>query len=351
MRSTSLGDTPERLSSRLVSTALSIVVAALAVWAIMLVVDAPPVDAVRELWDGSLGRVRKIPSVLLAWVPLTLAAAGLIVTFRAGMWNIGVEGQIVMGAIGAALVARTLPGPGLVGVAVAFLVGGAFGALWASIPGALRTRYDVHEIFSGVALNFVAGAIALYLIVGPWSRSGVASTGGTDTFDTRFDLPVAGADEWPWLGGLVAVAAVVVTGVVMARSRYGLRLKAVGKNPKSAHLLGINTGRHLMSAFAVCGALAGVAGVVQALGFHHKLVPSVSGGYGFTAILVVLLAGFRVRWLMPIALFFAAMAVGSTQLALRLQIDSALAGVVQGVLVLSILLTGGVLALLERRRH
>jgi simple sugar transport system permease protein len=91
----------------------------------------------------------------------------------------------------------------------------------------------------------------------------------------------------------------------------------------------------------MCGALAGVAGTVQALGFHHKLVPAISGGYGFLAILVVLLAGFRVVWTAPIALFFAAMLVGSTQLSLRLGIDSSLAGVVQALLVLLILVVGG----------
>ncbi len=86
----------------------------------------------------------------------------------------------------------------------------------------------------------------------------------------------------------------------------------------------------MLSAFAICGALAGVAGTVQAIGFHHKLVPSVSGGYGFLGILVVMLAGFRAAWIAPIALFFAAVLVGSTQLSLRLDIDSSLAGVHAG---------------------
>ena len=105
--------------------------------------------------------------------------------------------------------------------------------------------------------------------------------------------------------------------------------------------MGIPTSGYLLSAFAICGAFAGVAGTVQALAFHHKLVPSISGGYGFLAILVVLLAGFRAVWTAPIGLFFAAVLVGSTQLSLRLDIDSSLAGVMQGILVLSILLVGG----------
>jgi simple sugar transport system permease protein len=318
-----------------------VALALLATVALLVVVDAPPGDALFQLWDGSLGRASKIPSTLIAWVPLVLASAGLIVTFQAGMWNIGVEGQIVIGAIAAAWVVREIDGPAPLVIAASFLAGAIGGTLWAMIPGVLRTRFGVHEIFSGVALVFVAAAIALYLIIGPWSRAGIASTSGTDLFDERYWLPTVGADEYSWLAIGLALVAVMVVAVLMRGTRYGLRLKAVGRNSHSAYLMGIPTSAYLLSAFAVCGALAGLAGTVQALGFQHKLVPSISGGYGFLGILVVLLAGFRAAWSAPIALFFAAVLVGSTQLSLRLDIDSSLAGVIQGILVLSILLTGG----------
>jgi simple sugar transport system permease protein len=127
----------------------------------------------------------------------------------------------------------------------------------------------------------------------------------------------------------------------MRSTMFGLRLKAVGKSPRSAHLMGIRTERHTLGAFALCGALAGLAGAIQVSGVFHKLVPAVSGGYGFLGILVVLLAGFRAAWVGPIALFFAAVAVGSTQLSLRLGLDSSLGGVLQGILVLFVILGGG----------
>ena len=139
----------------------------------------------------------------------------------------------------------------------------------------------------------------------------------------------------------LAVAAVVAVYFLMRGTYFGLRLRAVGANPRSAFLMGISTNRHLLGAFAICGALAGLGGALHASGFHHKLVPSVSGGYGFLGILVVLLAGFGARWIAPIALFFAVISVGSTQLQIGLQLDSALGGVLQGVLVLFTLLAGG----------
>ena len=327
--------------SRAKGPLLSVGLALAATVVVLLIVGAPPFDALRLIFDGSLGRLSKIPDTLLAWVPLTLASAGLIVTFQAGMWNLGVEGQIVMGAIGSAWVVREISGPAALVISLAVVVGALFGVGWALIPGWLRTRFRVHEIFSGVALNFLAASIAVFLIIGPWSRQGIASTSGTDPFNESYWLPTVGADDYSWLAVLIAIVTVIGVAGLMAGTRYGLRLKAVGENANSAFLMGIPTSAYMLSAFAVCGALAGVAGTVQALAFHHKLVPSVSGGYGFLAILVVLLAGFRAVWTAPIALFFAAVLVGSTQLSLRLDIDSSLAGVIQGMLVLFILLVGG----------
>ncbi len=308
---------------------------------LLVVVDAPPWESLRLLWDGSFGSTAKLADTLMTWIPIVLAAAGLIVTFQAGLWNIGVEGQIVAGAIGTTWVARTIAGPSWLVLVAATLAGAAAGAAYAQLPGYLRAHFDVHEIFSGVAFNFLAGAFAVYLIVGPWSRAGVASTSGTDLIDERAWLPTLGVQRFSIVAIVLAVAAVLAVAVVMRGTRYGLRLKAVGRSPASASLMGISPRRYTLSAFVIGGALAGVAGAVQVTGFHHKLVPAVSGGYGFLAVLVVLLANFRVAWIAPIALFFAAIQVGSTQLSLRLSIDSSLAGVMQGVLVLCVLLAGG----------
>lgn len=336
---------PARFRTPLISVALAFVATLL----LLVLVGAPPFRALSLLWDGSFGTTSKINDTFMAWVPLVLAAAGLLVTFQAGLWNIGVEGQIIMGAIGASWVARSVEGPSGLVVPLAILAGAAFGAGWALLPGFLRTRFRVHEIFSGVALYFVAGAVAIYLIIGPWTRAGVASTSGTDIFDTRAWLPMIGSNRVSPVAAFLAVGAVVGVWALLRGTRFGLRLKAVGRNPASARLMGIRSERYVLSAFAICGALAGVGGAIQAIGFHHKLVPSISGGFGFLGILVVLLAGFAALWIGPLALFFAAIQVGSTQLSLRLGIDSSLAGVVQGILVLSVILVGGWQA--HRSRH
>ena len=197
-----------------------------------------------------------------------------------------------MGAIGAAWVARSVPVPSVVVIPLTLLGGALLGRHGLYCRHGLRTRFRVHEIFSGVALSFVAASVAVYLIIGPWSRAGIASTSGTDLFGERTWLPEVGSWRVSPLAIVLAIAAVVAVLILLRDSRFGLRLRAVGRNPQSSFLLGIPTGRYTVAAFGLCGALAGLAGTVQATGFHHKLVPAVSGGYGFLAVLVVLLASF-----------------------------------------------------------
>ena len=127
----------------------------------------------------------------------------------------------------------------------------------------------------------------------------------------------------------------------MRGTLFGLKLKAIGNSMRSSARLGVPSNRYMLGAFAVAGALAGLAGTTQAMAFHHKLVPSVSGGFGFLGILVGLLAGCRAGAAAPLALFFAALSVGSSQLELRLDLDSSVGGVIQGTLVLFVLLATG----------
>jgi ABC-type uncharacterized transport system permease subunit len=306
-------------SAGLVAAILPVALAFAVGFLLLWFAGAPPLEAFRLLWDGSLGSAAKIGDTLAAWVPLTRAAAGLVVTFAAGLWNIGIEGQIVAGGIAATWAAREVPGPAAVLIPIMLLAGMVGGALWALLAGILKTRGGVNEIFGGLGLDFVASGLAIYLIIGPWQREGIASTSGTDLLRREAWLPTVGDAQLPAIAVGLTVAAVVAVYVLMRGTRFGLRLKAVGKNARSAYLLGIPTERYTLGAFGLCGLLAGLAGAIQ----------------------VVLLAGFRAAWVAPIALFFAAVAVGSTQLSLQLDLDSSLGGVLQGVLVLLVLLTGG----------
>ena len=317
-------------------------IAALAVAVVLLALSgANPWEALRLIWVGSFGSLGKSADTLRVWVPLVLAAAGLVVTFRAGLWNIGVEGQVTLGAVGATLVARTVSGPGIVVVPLMLIAALIGGALWGLLAGVLRTHGRVNEIFGGLGLTFVAFSLVTYLVLGPWAREGIASTSGTDQFDLDAWLPTIGRYSVSWVSLLVAVVSVLLVYFLLRGTRYGLRIKAVGASLPSARVLGIPTMRYLLSAFAIGGGLAGLGGGVLAAGTHHKLFPGISGGFGYLAILVALLAAYNAKWIAPIALFFAAILIGSAQLQLRLGLNPSLGIVVQGVIVLFALLAGG----------
>ncbi len=309
----------------------------------LIVVGADPFKAYRVMWNGAFGNPAKLGNVFMTWVPLTLCSVALLVTFTAGLWNIGIEGQIVTGAIATAWVARTFDLPSLTLIPLLFIAGMIGGALWALLAGVLKTHGKVHEIFGGLGLNFVATGVALYLIIGPWKREGIASTSGTGAF-----RPTAWLPTFP--GGLsVGPIEIIVTVVSLAAvyfalrgTLWGLKLKAIGKNIRSAFRMGIPTNRHVLGAFAVCGVFAGMAGTVQTIGVWHRLIPSISGGYGYLAILVVLLSGFQARDVPFVAFFFSAVSKGSVSLPLDLNLDSSLGGVLQGIIVLLFVLSPGV---------
>jgi ABC-type uncharacterized transport system permease subunit len=319
---------------------------------ILLLAGAQPFQAYLEIVRGSFGSLQKFSDVLVAWVPLLLVTAGLLVTFSAGLWNIGVEGQITLGAVFATGCLRLLQGSGLpagVILTAAILAGIVGGAAWALVAGGLKTFGGVNEIFGGLGMNFVATALTLYLIFGPWKRPGVGSMSGTEPFPQTLWLPqFAGLRLSPWALGLGMIAMVVVY-LLLQRTYLGLKLKAVGNNARAAFLLGVPTWQHMLLAFALCGGFAGIAGALQVTAVYHRLIPSISSGYGFLGLLVAMLIKYRAVWAAPVALFFAALNIGSIQLPMVLQIDSSLAGVLQGVLVLSVILVeGGRRRLLER---
>jgi general nucleoside transport system permease protein len=306
---------------------------------VLIAAGAPPVAAFLAILKGSLGSWSKFAHVLKAWVPLTLCAAGLLFTFRVGLWNIGIEGQVVAGAIFATAVVRMGwhgSSPALV-LFFAFVCGAAGGAMWAIFAGLLKTKGGVHEIFAGLGLNFVAQGLALWLIFGPWKRAGVASMSGTEIFPPHLWLSYLPGVRVSPAGLALAVGAVIAAALILRYARIGLNLKAVGGNMQAAYLFGLNPSRLMVLAMAFAGGFAGLAGTVQVTGVYHRLIPSISSNYGYLALLVVMLANYRVWLATAVAFFFACLNVGSIQLPMMLRLDSSLSGVIQGALVLAAL--------------
>jgi len=313
---------------------------------VLLATKSPPLAAYASIARGAVGSWSVGSDVLVAWVPLLLVTSGLLVTFTVGLWNIGIEGQITSGAVFTTWALRSFQGgsldPGLA-IAFAVLAGMAGGMLWAMLVGALKTFGGVNEIFGGLGLNYVATAVNLWLIFGPWKRPGVASMSGTVPFGRSYWLPtVTEQSRFAPIAVVIAVVAIAVVFVLIQGTYFGLRLKAVGRNSRAAYLLGIPTWQYTMVSFAICGLFAGLAGAIQVTAVYHRLIPSISSGYGYLGLMVSMLVNYSAALAAPVALFFADLNVGSIQLPIILKMDSSLAGVLQGTLVLFVLLAEGV---------
>jgi general nucleoside transport system permease protein len=321
---------------------------------VLIVLGASPLEAYTQVVRGAVGTPDRIAYVLTAWTPVLLCSAGLLLTFAAGLWNIGIEGQIILGAIFATGVLRALQdsAPPWLALLLAALAGILGGGLWGLLAGALRVYGNVNEIFGGLGLNFIAGSLTVYFVLGPWARPGIASTSGTLPFSDALWLPTfnVGAVAVP-SEIIISLVAIVLVFFALRGTYFGLRLKAIGKSFRSAFMLGVPNTREMLIAFTLCGALAGLAGFALVTGAYsrHQLFPLISGGYGFLAILVVLLSGFNALWSIPISFFFAAIAMGSLQLPLQMQLDSSMGGVLEGLLVFIILLMQGIQSRLTKR--
>lgn len=340
---------PHALLIRISAILLALLLSA----AILTVLSASPLDAFTLILSGAFGSWAKLAYVMTTWAPVLLCSAGLLITFAAGLWNIGIEGQVVMGAVfatGAMRIVQDVLPPHTV-LLLAGLAGLLGGALWGMLVGGLRRYGNVNEIFGGLGLNFIAGSLTVYLVLGPWKRPGIGSTSGTEPFPSSLWLPSFKEFQVSPIEIFLGLTAIVLVALALRGTYFGLQLKAIGLNMKAAFLKGIPVDRNLMLAFGLCGALAGLAGYILIVGTsaRHNLFPLISSGYGYLAILVVLLANFKAFWCVPISFFFAAIAMGSLQLPLQRQLDSSLGGVIQGMLVLSILIIHGIRSRWVRR--
>lgn len=329
-----------RYSSITIAVVLALVVTSLLVW----LMKVNPLEVFGVILSGAFSSTNAITQVLQAWIPLVLASLGLMFTFTAGLWNIGMEGQIQMGAIFAYGVIRVFDGTDTSAALVitlcifAGIIGGAF---WALLVGLLKNFGGVNEIFGGLGFNFIADAVMLFLVYGPWKPEGVAN-GSTKMLELKYWLPqVEGTYLSLWALG-IAIICLIVVAVILRGTYFGLKLKAVGKNNKSSFLLGIPTNRYMLLAFVLCGVLAGLTGALQVTGFNHVLRNNISGGYGYLGLMVGMLANIQPFLTAPIAFIFIVLSKGAAGLGIDLQLDSNLSGVIQGSLVIFVLIMDGV---------
>ena len=306
---------------------------------VLFILNSSPLDIYKALFDGAFGNLDKLSRTMLITSIMALTGLALVITFSAGLWNIGIEGQVLFGAIGATFIARSFLGDNLISPFLAVLFGAIFGSFLGFLSAILKTKFNVHEIFGGLGLDFVASGLIVYLVIGPWKREGIASTGGTDLFPESSWMPHIGNSDFPIFPILIILAVFVLLSFLLNKTSLGLRLIATGSNKNATDKFKINSVKYIAYAFIIAGAIGGMAGSIQATGIYHKLVPNISGGYGFLGILIALIAGKNLYSVLLISFVFASIMVGGVQLQLRLGMDSSFPYIVESVFVLSWLIT------------
>jgi simple sugar transport system permease protein len=320
---------------------LSVVIAVLTLVALLLALlvvgGYPAQGALYALWNGSVGSWYSLSSAtLVRAIPLMLTGCAVAIAFRAGVFNIGAEGQFLVGAAAAAAMALALPGGGLLSVFVALVAGSVAGGGWAGIAAFLRVRFGVLEVISTIMLNFVALHAISYLVRGPLQEP-TRIYPQTSTLAEGVHLArIPGAGRLH-VGLLVAIVILGACGWIFRHTAAGFRLLAVGENPAAAESAGlINVGRTTRRAFVASGALAGLAGGIEVLGVTYALYENISPGYGFTAIAVALLAGLDPWRVILSATLFAALEAGAGAMQRDASVPSTLVSVIEALLILAV---------------
>jgi simple sugar transport system permease protein len=327
--------TPRWLSPALT---LAAVVVALAIGAVVLAfVGGDPVRAYLHIIDAAFGDIGVLSDTLVKATPLILTGLACALAFRMRLWNIGAEGQFLLGAWGASAVVLwpILPAgtPAIVLIPAMMVAGALAGALWGVIPGLLRAKLGVNEIITTLMLNYIALAWIQFWVFGPWSEGGFQQT---VTFPKEAWLPrlTDFAKDVPILAGLTthlgmvfAIVAAAILSVVVSRTRWGYEIRLIGDNPRAARYAGIDIAKYVIVVFAISGALAGLAGMSEVGGVVHRLQDRISPGYGFTAIIIAYLAHFG-----PWRVVVASVLFGALILAGREIQPSGVPAMIQGII-------------------
>lgn len=315
----------------------TVMVLVLALVATLAIFGLPVLDSLRLLFEGALGDKFGISRTLAKATPLLLTGVGMVIAWRAGMYNIGGEGQLIVGAIGAAAMASALDGrvPGSVLNPILLVIAMGSGALWSGIAGWLQVARGVPAVISTILLNFVAVQLLAWVVQAPLRRSsgGLPQTEPLPEdamlmkFDRQLDLH---------FGIVIALVVVVVAALYLYGTRSGFRLRLVGASASVARANRIPSNRVAVGSMMLSGALCGLAGAVEYTGITGTLGVGFPQGWGFLAIPVALLGGLHPIGVLFSGLYFGALFAGSENLARFTASGTTLIYVIQAVAVLAV---------------
>lgn len=326
----------------LVNLLASILAGLMAVGLIFLLCGVNPLFALKKIFLGSFGSFYGFKETVTKAIPLILIGCGLTLAFRSKFWNIGAEGQLLMGAVFSTWVGLNwgahLPAPVI--IPLMFAAGFLGGALWGLIPAILKIRFSINEVISTLMLNYICAEFLTFLIVGPWKGKTKFGFPYTDDLPASAILQYLPGSRIHYVTLIVALVSAVVLGILVYKTRFGYEIRVVGESADAARYAGINFFTTSLVIMAISGGLAGFAGVGEAAGIHHHLSypANISSGYGFTAIIVAWLAKLNPIYAIFSGLFFAGILVGGDAIQISLGLPAATVQIFNGTLLVFLIM-------------
>lgn len=291
----------------------------------------------RSLLKGAFGDPAKFGNTIIKTTPLLIISIGLIIAFRCGIWNIGAEGQLYLGALGGTLIGLYLNLPTILHILLAMVVGFLTGGAWAGIAAILKTRFNANEIITTLLSNFIAYWFSFYILQFFLRPVDAINPVSSDILSTA-QLPIIFPGTVIHAGILVALLLTIIVWFILRRTSLGYFIDAIGSSKLAAAYGGIRVNRIILISMFLSGGLAGIAGVIEISGIHHHLLPDLSPNYGFIAIAIAIIARFNPFGAIIASLFFGAILTGGRYLQATMGVPAAMINILVGLFIISILL-------------
>lgn len=331
------------------SLLLALLAAVLVSSVLILSAGAGLSEAFKALLGGGFGGKNPFLETLVKTTPLILSGLAATIAFRAKIWNIGAEGQLVLGAMAAYAVIFYFPWlPRLVMVPAIIVAGFLGGALWGWIPGYLKARLKVDEIIVTVMLNYVARYMLSFVLAGLWKDPSSYYLQSSE-LPKSANWPLLVADSRLHIGFLLALLAALIFYVLLWRTPFGYEIRALGLNPIASKFKGTNISRTIIWTMVLSGGVAGLAGAGELAGLQHRLRLDLTSGYGFTGIIIAMLGGLHPLGVVLASLFFGGLVNGSVRMQIITGVPVAVVYVIQAI-VLLFLLTADVFSKYQVRK-
>lgn len=314
----------------------AVLAAFLVTGAIFWAFGVDPWHAYVTIVDRTLLDPRGLSEVVRRAIPLLLAGVGLVLAFRAQFWNIGAEGQILAGAVAASGIALFVDVPAPLMIPTMFVAGFLAGGLWGFVPAILKVRLGVNEIITTLMLNYVALYIVRWLITGPWKGASTVGFAYSDRFDRIAWIPTIGTTRLHWPTLLLGLALALAVAFLLARTRLGFEVRMMGESPSAARYAGVDFFRTTLFLVLFSAGAAGLAGVGEVGGIHHRLADpnSISLGYGYTAIIVALLARRSALAAIATSVFIGLVFASGDIMKVSLGLPAQITGVINGLVLI-----------------